>query len=271
MKQLTLKKSAVISGPGLHKGRINKAVISPAENDAGILIKNSGCIYVLTPALVKDTKRGTTIKHKKSVLHTVEHMVSAIRGMGIDNCLIDIEGDEPPAADGSSWPYVAALKKAGLKSLSKEKKFIDIKEPMLVEDKGRYLAVLPNKGLKVSYFADFSGHGIPPNDVSEQISPAIYENRVSKARTFGFKSEIGWLIAAGLIKGANLENAILLDKGKPVKGALRYPDELTRHKILDIVGDFGMLGANLNMHIIAVKTGHKHNVEMARKIMAQIP
>ncbi len=266
MKQITLKKAAEISGPGLHKGRINTVIISPAEPDAGLLIRNAGFEYSLSPSLVSDTKRGTTIKYKKSVLHTVEHMVSALRGLGIDNAVIEVKGDEPPAADGSSYPYVLAVKKAGIKTLPKEKKFIDIKEPMLVEDKGRYLAVLPYRGLKISYFADFSGYGIAPSDVTEIITPAIYEKMISKARTFGFKSEIGWLISAGLIKGASLENAILIDKGRPVKGELRYPDELTRHKILDIAGDFGMLGANLNMHIIAVKTGHKHNVEMARKI-----
>lgn len=268
MKQITLAKAAQISGPGLHKGKVNRVVISPAAVNAGLLIKNAGCEYVLSPALVADTKRGTTVKHGKSVLHTVEHMVSAIRGLGIDNAVIEVEGDEPPAADGSSYPYVLAIKKAGLQKLTEDKKFINVLEPMLVEDKGRYLAVLPCKGLKISYFADFSGQKIPPSDVTVRISPPAYEKNISRARTFGFKSEIGWLIKAGLIKGANLDNAILMDKGTPVNGALRYKDELTRHKILDILGDFGMLGANMNMHIIAVKTGHKHNVEMARKIKA---
>jgi len=256
----------VIVGPGLHKGKINKIFISASEADTGLKIINAGCEYVITPSLVADTKRGTTLKYKKSVLHTIEHMVSALRGLGIDNAVITVEGDEPPAADGSSYPYVVALQKAGLKQLKKDKKFIDIKTPMLVQDGERYLAVLPYRGLKVSYFSDFSGYGIKPAEVTEQITPKAYEKMVSKARTFGFKSEIGWLIKAGLIKGASLENAILIDKGLPVKGSLRYPDELTRHKVLDIVGDFGMLGANLNMHIIAFKTGHKHNVEMARKI-----
>lgn len=266
MKQLTVKNTVVISGPGLHKGKKNKIIISAAQADVGLKIINAGCEYVVSPNLVADTKRGTSLRYKKSVLHTIEHMVSALRGLGIDNALISVEGDEPPAVDGSSYPYVLALKKAGLIQLTKEKKFINIKTPMLVEDGGKYLAVLPYKGLKVSYFSDFSGYGIAPAEVSVQITPKVYEKMVSKARTFGFKSEIGWLIKAGLIKGASLENAILIDKGLPVKGSLRYPDELTRHKVLDIVGDFGMLGANLNMHIIAYKTGHKHNVEMAKKI-----
>ena len=117
MKQITLKRNAEITGPGLHKGKINSVIISPAEADAGFLIRNAGEEYVLSPALVKDTKRGTTIKHKKSVLHTVEHMVSALRGLGVDNAVIEIKGGEPPAADGSSYPYVQAVKKAGLKTL----------------------------------------------------------------------------------------------------------------------------------------------------------
>ncbi len=270
MKQITLKTDAVITGPGLHKGGKNKVTIRPSGADTGIIIKNNGESYVLTPDVVLDTKRGTTIKYGKSTVHTIEHLTSALRGLSVDNAVLDMEGGEPPAVDGSSLPYVAAIKKAGLKSLSKEKKYLNLKSPVMMEDGDRYMAVLPCEGFKVTYFADFSKHGVKANDVSVEITPAAYEKMVSKARTFGFKSEIGWLMKAGLIKGASLENAILMDKGKPVQGTLRYEDELTRHKILDIVGDFGMLGANLNMHIIAVKTGHKHNAAMAAKIYKQV-
>ena len=266
MKQLTLKSDAVIEGPGLHKGGINRVTIHPAMNDTGLVIRNAGEQYGVSPRLVRDTKRGTTLKYRSSTVHTVEHMISALAGMSVDNAVIEIDGDEPPAADGSSYPYVAAIEKAGLKTLTKEKKYVCLKQPLILEDEDRYMAVLPHEGFKVTYFADFSRYKVPPSDASVEITPAKYKRYVSKARTFGFKSEIGWLIKAGLIKGASLDNAILIDDGKPVRGTLRYDDELTRHKILDIAGDFGMLGCNLNMHVIAVKTGHKHNVEMAKRV-----
>jgi UDP-3-O-acyl N-acetylglucosamine deacetylase len=266
MKQITLKIPVVISGPGLHKGRKNTLTIKPAKAGCGIIIRNCGVEYKLAPELVHDTNRGTTIRYKNSTIHTVEHLVSALRGLSIDNVILEIDGDEPPAVDGSSFPYVKAVKKAGLITLQKEKEVIKINEPVMLEDNDSYMAILPNKGFKVTYFADFSKYQVPPSDVSVDITPVSYEKSVSKARTFGFKSEIGWLLKAGLIKGASLDNAILMDNGKPVQGSLRYKDELTRHKILDIIGDFGMLGANFDMHIIAVKTGHKNNVEMARRI-----
>jgi UDP-3-O-acyl N-acetylglucosamine deacetylase len=270
MKQLTLKTTAEFSGPGLHNGNKNRVLISPAPAGSGLVIINRGYQYVLNPELVLDTKRGTTIKYKKSVVHTVEHLISSLKGMDVDNAVIEIDGDEPPAADGSAGPYVEAIKKSGLKTQSKEKIYTAIETPLLVEDNGRYLAVLPCDKFRISYFADFSGQGILPSDVTEDINPAIYEKNISGARTFGFKSEIGWLIKAGLIKGASLDNAILLDKGQPINGPLRFKDELTRHKILDIIGDFGLLNSNLKMHIIAVKTGHKHNVEMVKKIAKSV-
>ncbi|MCE5299587.1 MAG: UDP-3-O-acyl-N-acetylglucosamine deacetylase, partial [Spirochaetia bacterium] len=112
----------------------------------------------------------------------------------------------------------------------------------------------------------FSAKKIAPAVASFNVNPSVYEKEVSKARTFGFKSELKWLKLLGLIKGASLENSILMDNGKPVAGSLRYPDELTRHKMLDIIGDFGLLNGRLKAHIIAVKTGHKQNVEMVKKL-----
>jgi UDP-3-O-[3-hydroxymyristoyl] N-acetylglucosamine deacetylase len=267
MKQKTLAKQAVVEGPGLHKGKNTTVIFNPAQEGAGIAVKNSHFTYKLSPGLVLDTKRGTTIKYKGSTVHTVEHMLSALQGLGIDNCLIEIIGNEPPAADGSAYPYLAAVKKAGIRTQRAVKNEITIKEPLMLEDEDRFMAVLPWKGFKITYFSDFSKRSIGPDDFSAEITPLVYEKEVSKARTFGFKSEIGWLIKAGLIKGASLKNAILIgEDGKPVNGSLRYPDELTRHKVLDIAGDFKLIQGSLNMHVIAVKTGHKHNIAMAKKI-----
>jgi UDP-3-O-acyl N-acetylglucosamine deacetylase len=267
MKQTTLIKPAAVEGPGLHKGKKTTVIFNPAPGGSGISVKNSGFTYKLSPALVLDTKRGTTIRYKGSIVHTVEHMLSALQGLRVDNCLIEIIGNEPPAADGSSFSYVMALKRAGICEQKKEKTEMILKEPLMLADEDKYIAVIPWKGLKISYFSDFSKYGVKPADYSADITPSIYEKEVSKARTFGFKSEIGWLIKAGLIKGASLKNAILIgEDGAPVSGTLRYHDELTRHKVLDIAGDFKLIQGSLNMHIIAVKTGHKQNIEMAKII-----
>jgi UDP-3-O-acyl N-acetylglucosamine deacetylase len=267
MKQTTIIRPAAVEGPGLHKGKKTTIIFMPAPEGSGIAIKHNRFTYKLSPQLVLDTKRGTTIKYKGSTIHTVEHMLSALQGLKVDNCLIEITGNEPPAADGSSYPYVAALKRAGLQRQSAEKNEIILKEPLMIEDEDKYMAVLPWKGLRITYFSDFSRYNVKAADFSADIIPSVYENEVSKARTFGFKSEIGWLIKAGLIKGASLKNAILInEEGVPLNGELRYPDELTRHKVLDIAGDLRLIQGSLNMHVIAVKTGHRQNVEMAKRI-----
>jgi UDP-3-O-[3-hydroxymyristoyl] N-acetylglucosamine deacetylase len=198
-------------------------------------------------------------------------MVSAVRGMGIDNVKVEIDGgEEPPVFDGSSFEYIKAISRVSPSIQEENKKELNIKNPIVVKDNDKYLAVLPYHEFKVHYFSDFSGNGLKPEEYSASITPESYINEIARARTFGFKNEIETLIKSGLIKGANLKNAVLIDKGKPVNTKLRYKNELTRHKILDIVGDFGLLGANLNLLVIAVKTGHTQNIEMARMIEKQV-
>jgi len=270
-KQITIKKKTELNGIGLHTGDKVKIVFSPAEADSGIIIKNKGIEFKAGVDLVFDTKRGTSLKYNGSIIHTVEHMVSAIRGLGIDNIMVEIEGgEEPPVFDGSSFEYIKAISRVSPSIQEEDKKELNIKNPIVVKDNDKYLAVLPYHELKVHYFSDFSGNGLKPEDYSINITPESYIDEISKARTFGFKNEIDILVKSGLIKGANLKNAVLIDKGKPVNTKFRYKNEITRHKILDIVGDFGLLGANLNLLIIAVRTGHTQNIEMARMIEKQL-
>jgi len=269
-KQITIKKKIEIKGIGLHTGTAVKITFCPSEPDTGIIIKSKAGEFKAEAGLVFDTKRGTSLKSGGAVLHTAEHMVSAISGLGIDNIIAEIEGgEEPPAFDGSSYEYVKVLGKVYPSIQDRDKKELIIKEPVVIKDRDKYLAVLPYKGFKVHYFSDFSAFGLKPEDARISIDPYSYSKEIARARTFGFKHEIDTLIKSGLIKGASLKNAILIDNGRPVNTKLRYKDELTRHKILDIVGDFGLLGANLNLLVIAVRTGHTQNIEMAKIIKKQ--
>jgi UDP-3-O-[3-hydroxymyristoyl] N-acetylglucosamine deacetylase len=267
MKQATIKKSAGLAGIGLHKGREAKVVFRPAAPDSGIIIINRGLKYRLDIRRVAGTNRGTVLKNGRSVLHTIEHMLSAVKAMGIHNIEIEIDGNEAPALDGSSAGFVAALNSAGIKKQASPAKQFIISEPVALSDNGRYMAVLPGRGFEVRYFSDFSKHGVAPEECGLKVTPAAYESEICRARTFGFKAEIDWLISAGLIKGASLENAVLIDGGRPVAGALRYRDELTRHKVLDIIGDFAFIEGDLNLTVIAYKTGHKQNIEMVRRLL----
>lgn len=268
-EQLTIKNSAGVSGTGLHGGMRVKIEFFPARPDSGIIIKNSEAEQRLGPGCVSEVNRGTSIfKGRKKIL-TVEHVISAIRGARIDNIIIHIEGNEPPALDGSAAGFVKALKKAGLKRQGVKKKQIKLKAPIAAADNGAYMAVIPSDRFKVYYFADFSDKRLPAGGFFFDSKSGDYEKEIAPARTFGFKEELGRLIKAGLIKGAAPENAVLFDKGRLVKGRLRFKDEHIRHKVLDVIGDFGMLGANLDMTVFAVKTGHRHNIEMTKRIIKQ--
>lgn len=267
-RQNTLKKEFSVSGRGLHKGADVKFTFHPAPADNGIIIRNNGEEYRLGPGLVFDTKRGTSIKKGNSIIHTVEHMVSALCGLNIDNVFIEAEGDEPPALDGSAWPFCEAALRAGISTQAAEAKYISLREPVALNaGAGKALVALPYDGYKVHYFADFTAAGLALQEFSSLVQPEIYARAIAPARTFGFKNELDALIKAGLIKGADLTNAVLIDNGKPVNTKFRYDNELARHKALDMVGDLGLLGCRLNACVIAVRTGHTENVELARRLM----
>lgn len=270
MKQATLKKSVKITGTGLHKGAPVAVIFRPARENTGIVFKNKGETYKLDVKLVAETKRGTVIKRGGSVIHTVEHMLSAVKSFGIDNVTVDLRGDEAPALDGSARGFITAFKKTGLMAQNAERKAFTLKDTFLAGGNGRYIAAIPGRGFTVMYFSDFSGMGIRPEEACLEVNPERYCREIAGARTFGFKSEIYALKKGGLIKGASLKNSILIDKGRPVNGRLRWKNELARHKVLDITGDFAFIEGDINMTVIAYKTGHAENIKMVSMLLNKV-
>lgn len=266
MKRNSIKRVVSVEGRGLHTGVLSRVTFLPSGEKNGIIIRNNGEEYRINPGLVFDTKRGTSLRFGKSEVHTVEHMLAAIKGLLIDDVLIDLEGVEPPCADGSSLEYVKALKKAGICAGIDSAEPAVLKEPLVIKEAGKYMAALPYHCFKAVYFSDFSVMGIAPEEVSFELKQGSFEKEIAPARTFGFKNEIATLIKAGLIKGADEKNAILIEGGKPSNTKYRMKQELTRHKILDIAGDFALINSRVNVLVIAVKTGHEQNVNMAGKI-----
>ncbi len=267
MNQRTIKKQFFIEGKGLHKGKRCKITFLPAKENTGILIRNNGVEYNPVVNYVIETKRGTTLRYKNSIIYTVEHILSAIKGMDVDNIILEIDGDEPPALDGSSFVYCSMIKRAGLIQQNFPKKFFFVNRPHYIKQNDAVLIVLPYDCFKIYYFSDYSEYNIKPQEFSLVLTQDSYLKKIAKARTFGFKSEINWLYKAGLIKGADFKNAVLIDKGKPVNTKFRFKDEITRHKILDLIGDFALLPGTLKMLVIAVKTGHKHNIQMVKELL----
>ena len=272
--QHTLAKSAAYSGTSLHTGEKVTLKLQPAPVDHGIKFKRKDLADEPTIdaniANLKTVERATTIGEGAVRVHTVEHVLSALSAMGVDNAIIEMNANEPPIGDGSATPYVEVIKKAGTAAQEAPRRFFDVREPIHVESKsGSLLVLLPDDKFRIS--CTQAG----PNNrftqfFSAEISPALYEREIAPARTFVFYEEVAPLMEKNLIKGGSLENAIVV-RGDAVlsKEPLRFADEFARHKILDIIGDLALVGIRIRGHIIAVKPGHAVNAELARAIVKQ--
>ena len=272
--QHTLAKSAGFSGTSLHTGEKVTLKLQPAQVDHGIKFKRKDLADEPTIdaniANLKTVERATTIGEGAVRVHTVEHVLSALSAMGVDNAIVEMTANEPPIGDGSAAPYVEMIKKAGTAAQEAPRRFFDVREPIHVESKsGSLLVLLPDDKFRVS--CTQAG----PNNrftqfFSAEISPALYEREIAPARTFVFYEEVAPLMEKNLIKGGSLENAIVV-RGDAIlsKEPLRFADEFARHKILDIIGDLALIGTRIRGHIIAVKPGHAVNAELARAIVKQ--
>src|SRR5213596_31299 len=269
--QHTLAKSAGFSGTSLHTGEKVTLKLQPAPVDHGIKFKRKDLADEPTidanVANLKTVERATTIGEGAVRVHTVEHVLSALSAMGVDNAIIEMDANEPPIGDGSAAPYVDVIKKAGTAAQEAPRRFFDVREPIHVESKsGSLLVLLPDEKFRVS--CTQAG----PNNrftqfFSAEISPALYEREIAPARTFVYYEEVAPLMEKNLIKGGSLENAIVV-RGEAVlsKEPLRFPDEFVRHKIIDIIGDLALVGRRIRGHVVAVKPGHAANSELARAL-----
>ncbi|HEY6069974.1 MAG TPA: bifunctional UDP-3-O-[3-hydroxymyristoyl] N-acetylglucosamine deacetylase/3-hydroxyacyl-ACP dehydratase [Chthoniobacterales bacterium] len=270
--QHTLSKSAGFSGTSLHTGEKVSLKLHPAAENHGIKFKRKDLAEEPTiDARIENLKmveRATTIGEGSVRVHTVEHVLSALLAMGVDNAIVEMDANEPPIGDGSAKPYVDVIRRAGVSAQEAPRKFFHVREPMHIETKsGSMLILLPDdSGFRIS--CTQAG----PNNrftqfMSADIAPELYEREISPARTFVYYEDVEPLMEKNLIKGGSLENAVVV-RGDAVlsKEPLRFPDEFVRHKILDIVGDLALVGCRIRGHLIAVKPGHAANAELARAI-----
>jgi UDP-3-O-[3-hydroxymyristoyl] N-acetylglucosamine deacetylase/3-hydroxyacyl-[acyl-carrier-protein] dehydratase len=272
--QHTLAKAAGLSGTSLHTGEKVTLKLQPAPVDHGIKFKRKDLTdeptIDATIANLKTVERATTIGEGAVRVHTVEHVLSALSAMGVDNAIVEMDANEPPIGDGSAAPYVEVIKKAGTVAQEAARRFFDVREPLHVESKtGALLVLLPDDKFRVS--CTQAG----PNNrftqfYSAEITPALYEREIAPARTFVYYEDVAPLMDKNLIKGGSLENAIVV-RGDAVlsKEPLRFPDEFARHKVLDVIGDLALVGTRIRGHVIAVKPGHGANAELARAIVKE--
>ncbi len=272
--QHTLAKSVSLSGSSLHTGEQVTLTLQPAPVGHGRVFRRTDLPD--TPSVqahiahVKEVERRTTLVEGPATVHTVEHVLSALSGLGVDNCLIEMDASEPPICDGSSRPYVELIRKAGIVDQGQPRPVWEVTEPINLETKaGSLMTIVPDKEFRVSC-TNVGPENRFTQFTSITITPEVYEKEIAPARTFVYYEDVKPLMDKGLIKGGSLENALVV-RGEQVlaKEALRFRDEFVRHKVLDIVGDLALFGRPIRGHVIAIKPGHGPNSELCRAIAKQ--
>ncbi|MDQ6979224.1 MAG: UDP-3-O-acyl-N-acetylglucosamine deacetylase [Mariprofundaceae bacterium] len=269
--QRTLDHSIKCSGIGLHSGKKIQLFLHPAAANEGITFVRSD-VGVTIPANAKhvcDTRLCTTLGKDGITVSTVEHLLSALAGLGIDNARIEVDGPEVPVMDGSAAPFVFLIQCAGIRELNCAKKILRVLKRVEIVDGDKRCALYPSAGFKISYLLDYNHPLLKERRVSIDFSRQAYTREISRARTFGFLHEIEQLQKAGLALGGSLENAIVLDKYRVInEGGLRYEDECVRHKILDTLGDLSLAGLPIAGAFEGERTGHKTNHQLVSALLA---
>lgn len=275
-KQRTLKEVATFSGIGIHTGKEVGLRFCPAKEGTGIVFKRIDLpgqpIIPATVEYVQDTSRSTTIGIKDVRIHTVEHVLSAIRAYQIDNLCIEITSIEPPVGNGSSDVFVEMIEKAGIREQEHTLPIVKIQQPVYWSEGDIHLVALPYDGYRISYTLSYPGSSFLRGQFhSVLVTEANFKREIAPCRTFSLYKEISALMDRGLIKGGSLDNAVVIkDEVILSKGGLFFPDEMARHKILDLVGDLSLIGFDFHAHIIAIRSGHPSNFAFAKKLLNHI-
>ena len=271
--QRSIKDSVSATGVGLHSGKKVKLTLKPAPENHGIVFCRTDLTSPMKikadPTIVQDTKLCSAIGTEEFKVATVEHLMSALSALGIDNILIEVNGPELPIMDGSSISFIYLIKSAGIIDQTLPKQFVFIKEAIEVNDGDKSARFDPHPGFLIEFTIDFPHPAFKDDDSHVVIDffKDSYVSEISRARTFGFMHEVEFLRANGLARGGSLDNAIVLDESKIINDdGLRYTDEFVRHKILDAMGDLYLLGKPIIGKFTAYKSGHELNNRLLRKL-----
>lgn len=271
--QQTIEKIITCSGVGLHTGHKANLTLRPAQEGTGIHFfrKDMGNKYPSTKAVVKnitDTRFSTSIGYNGNSVHTIEHLMAAFAGMGIDNAMVEIDAPEVPIMDGSAAPFVSLIKEAGIRKQESVQPYIKITKAIELKENGKSITIEPAERLKITSYINYDHPVVKEQALSYTPHNGNFEKEIAHARTYGFLNEVKELMAMGLAKGGSLENAIVIgDDSILNEEGLRFEDEFVRHKILDILGDIALLGMPVVGHIIARKSGHALNTQFVNEIL----
>ena len=275
LRQRTTKRAVSVAGVGLHSGGGTRLTVRPADAGTGIVFHRIdhglGEPVAATIANVVDTRLATTLGLGDARVGTVEHLLAAFAGLGVDNAFVDVAGEELPVMDGSAAPFVRLLRAAGVREVAAPKRFLRVLREVTVTDGGAVASLQPYDGFRVEYTMEFDHpffNGRPQYAVVD-FATATFERDVSHARTFGFLADVAKLQAAGLALGGGLDNAVVLDDDGIINdGGLRYQDEFAKHKILDVIGDLYLCGHPMIGAFSGHRSGHTTNNALVRKLLA---
>ncbi len=264
--------AAEFCGRGLHTGQEVKFRVSPAPENTGIVF----CRTDLDPNLRvrasvenvrSDELRQTALVVGGGVIRTIEHLMATFHGLGIDNALVEVSGDEIPAMDGSAKDFSETFMRIGFQEQAAPRKWIEVKQPVFVDHGDQSLILLPERGLSISYTLSYRHQDLQDQFLSMAILPEIFERELASARTFCLKQEAEHLLAQGFGKGANVDNTLVFERNRPMENTLRFENEACRHKMMDLLGDLFLAGGFVRGHIVATRSGHTLNLELVRKIL----
>ena len=271
-KQQTVQRRASVSGIALHSGVRCTVTVSPAEVDTGIVFRRvdlpgQPLIHALA-SNVADVRRGTAIAENNGVVFTVEHIMSALNACHIDNCIVDMDGMEPPLLDGSAWGFFDMVQEAGVQEQDAEAKCFTPAQILYVEEGDSKLVFIPGgEDLRISCTTEFAGCPFNPQFYEYVLNTDTYRKDIAGGRTFVDYKDLQQLFAMGLCKGGSLDSAAIIHDGAIIcKEELRYDNEIVRHKILDLIGDIYLTGLRMTGTIIAIRPGHPRNVKLAGMI-----
>lgn len=272
MNQKTIRDEIAFTGIGLHTGSLTTMKFAPAPAGSGVaFVRTDLPGWPRIPALIENVVgviRGTSLGAGTAQVHTVEHVCSALYALGIDNVTVELNGSEPPVADGSSRPFMETLLRAGVQEQETPKAFFSPKEPISYRQNETGITLEPGEGLTISCQLVYDHPMIGNQEGTFVIDEPSYSLEISSARTFCFDYEVEALKRKGLARGGSLDNAVVvgMDRIHNKEKTLRYPNEFVRHKVLDLIGDLSLLGKSIQGKITAVKIGHGHNINFVKEL-----
>jgi len=273
-KQKTVAQPVSCSGVGVHSGKKVNLTIKPAQSNHGIKfirtdLLDCPCISAHFNMVV-DTSLATVIGYEGFIVSTIEHLMASFAGLSIDNALVEIDSYEMPIMDGSAGPFTSMIKSAGIREQDAPRYFFVVKKPIELKENGKMVGIYPCSTYKITCTIEYDHSLIKKQSYSVDLSDRVFEREICRARTYGFLHEYEYLKKYGLARGVSLDNVVVVDSKDVInKGGLRYKDEFVRHKILDCIGDFSLLGMPILGHIVVSKSGHAFNHAFLKEFFSQ--